>query len=106
MKRKGRPSTPGQIIKGLVLAEVKITQAEFARRLGVSSRTMSDLINDRQAITPEMAISLSELAGSTPAFWLRLQQKVDTWDVEHRNIATRKKIKPLRKSELRAVHGI
>jgi len=57
--------------------------AEVALRLGVSRKTLSKLINERGAVTPEMALRLARAFDTTPQLWLNLQQAYDLWRAEH-----------------------
>ncbi len=78
-----RPTHPGEMLKEMVLPDLGITQTEFAKRLKVSRQTVSELMRERRPLTPDMAIRLSRLVGGTPGGWLRMQQAVDLWEVEH-----------------------
>ena len=55
-----------------------------AQVLGVSRKTLSELINGRSGISPEMAIRLSKAFRTTPEFWLNLQQQYDLWHAEQK----------------------
>ena len=57
-----------------------LTQGELASRLGVSRRTVNQLVNDRRTVTAAMALRLGRLSNTTPEFWLNLQQAVDLWE--------------------------
>jgi antitoxin HigA-1 len=46
-----------------------ITQAEFAKRLDVSRRTISEIIHERRPITPDIAVRLAHFLDTTPASW-------------------------------------
>jgi len=48
----------------------------------VSRSRLSNLINGKAGISPEMAVRLSKTIGSTPAFWLRLQMNYDLAEVK------------------------
>jgi addiction module HigA family antidote len=93
--KHAKPTHPGAILREDILPELSITQGEFAKRLGVSRRTVNELINERRPITPDMAIRLSCLVGSTPATWLKMQQTVDLWEVDHTDIKQYANIKKL-----------
>lgn len=80
-----RPTHPGEILLEDVLPELGISQTEFAKRLGVSRRTISEILHEHRSVTPDVAIRLSRLIGGTPDGWLKIQQAVDIWDLEHSN---------------------
>ena len=61
-----RPTHPGAILRDDVLPELKLTQAEFADRLGVSRRTVSEILHERRPVTPDMAMRLGKLLGNGP----------------------------------------
>jgi addiction module HigA family antidote len=77
-----RPTHPGIIIKEDYLVPLNITIQETAATLGVSRKTLSKIINERGAITPDMALRLSRAFDTTPGFWLNLQNKFDLWQAE------------------------
>jgi addiction module HigA family antidote len=60
-----------------------MTINEFASVLGISRKTLSKIINERGAITPDMALRLSRAFNTTPDFWLNLQKNYDLWQAEH-----------------------
>ena len=68
---------PGAFLREDFLPAAKMTQDELARLLGVSRRTIADVLNERRRISGRMAARLAELFGTTPEFWRRLQEKHD-----------------------------
>jgi len=50
-----------------------LSVTEGAKVLGVSRRTLNNVINGKSGISPHMAIRLSKAFGSTPETWLRMQ---------------------------------
>ena len=83
LRNKNRaPTHPGTLLREVVLPELGITQGEFADKLGVSRRTVSEVLHERRAITPDMAIRLGKLLGNGAGLWLRMQQAVDVWTLE------------------------
>ena len=83
LRNKNRaPSHPGALLRDVVLPELGITQGEFADRLNVSRRTVSEILHERRPVTPDMAIRLGKLLGNGAGFWLRMQQAVDVWTLE------------------------
>ncbi len=70
------PVHPGKIVKHSIEATgLNVTDA--AERLGVTRQTLSRVINEKTAVSPEMAVRLSKAFGSTPEHWLRMQMAHD-----------------------------
>lgn len=76
-----QPTHPGEILREDVLPALGMSQREFAERLGVSRRTLSELLHERRALSPEMAARLGKLLGTSPESWLAMQDAVDLWEV-------------------------
>jgi addiction module HigA family antidote len=75
-----RPSThPGIILKEEFATPLNITQAELSAALDVGIKTLSELYNEKRGITSLMALKLSEYFGTTPQFWLNLQNAYDLY---------------------------
>jgi addiction module HigA family antidote len=51
----------------------------------VARKTLSKILNERGAVTPEMALRLSRAFHTTPELWLNLQRNYDLWQVAHRS---------------------
>jgi antitoxin HigA-1 len=77
-----KPTHPGEILREDVLPSLRMTQAAFAQRLGVSRLTVSEILNEKRPVTPDMAIRLGRLLGNGPQLWLRMQQALDVWQLE------------------------
>ncbi len=71
------PSHPGHIVRDLCLEPLKLSVTAAADALGVSRVSLSELLNGKNGLSPEMAYRLSRAFGSTPEFWLRLQMAYD-----------------------------
>ena len=76
------PSHPCALLREVVLPGLAITHGEFADSLGVSRRTVSEILHERRPVTPDMAIRLSKLLDNGAELWLRMQQAVDVWTLE------------------------
>lgn len=98
-----QPVHPGKIVKEDYLLPLSITVKDMASNLGVSRKTLSKIINERGAITPEMALRLSRAFDTTPDLWLNLQQNYDLWQAEH-DSKSWKTVKPL-PAQLLHSHG-
>jgi antitoxin HigA-1 len=75
-----RPTHPGEFIREDILAEFSLTQAELADRLGVSRRSINQLVNGKRGVTADMALRLARFTNTSPQLWLNLQTAVDLWD--------------------------
>jgi antitoxin HigA-1 len=78
---KRRPTHPGVVLREDVLPALSMTQTEFADRLRVSRLSVSDLLHEKRALSPEMAVRVATLLGTTPQSWLSMQQAVDLWEI-------------------------
>ena len=87
------PPHPGEVIRELCLRPLKLTVTEAARSLGVSRKTLSELLNGRSGISAEMALRLSMAFGTSAESWLNQQMHFDLWRASKK--ARRMKVKRL-----------
>ena len=73
IKMKRKPTHPGAILKEDYLVPLALTVTNMAAKLVVSRKTLSKILNENGAITPDMALRLSRALGTTPDLWLNLQ---------------------------------
>jgi antitoxin HigA-1 len=71
------PPHPGRIVKQECLEPLSLSVTEAARKLGVSRVALSEIVNERRGVSPEMAIRLSKAFGSRPEVWAGLQMQFD-----------------------------
>ena len=76
------PPHPGEVIRELCIGPLGLTVTAAADGLGVSRKTLSELLNGRAGISPEMAIRLSKGFGGTAESWLRQQMLYDLAQAE------------------------
>lgn len=81
-ERKVRPTHPGEMLREDFLPDYGLTVSSFAKALGVSRQTVNELLRERRAVSPSMALCLSRLFGTSPEFWLNAQRAIDLWDAE------------------------
>ncbi len=85
MKPKNRkPTHPGEILLEEFLKPKKMTQYELAEKMGVPIQRVNTLVNEKRDVTPETAILLSRILGTTPQFWMNLQTNLDLYLAEER----------------------
>lgn len=70
------PIHPGEILAG-ELQEIDISGAELARKLGVPQNRISQILTGKRSITADTALRLGRYFGTTPEFWMNLQQSYD-----------------------------
>ncbi len=76
------PPHPGEYVRYECLEPLDLTVTEGARVLGVTRQALSNLVNGRSGVSPEMAVRLSKAFGSTPEIWLKLQMAYDLAQVQ------------------------
>lgn len=69
------PPRPGRIVRQECLEPLNLSVTDAAKALGVSRVALSELVNERRGVSPEMAIRLSKAFGSTPEVWAGLQMQ-------------------------------
>ena len=86
LKRGMKPAHAGVLIRenieGLRSEGKATTTEQVANALGITRKTLSNLMNEHQGVSPEMAIRLSEAFGTTAKFWLNVQKNYDLWQAE------------------------
>ena len=80
------PPHPGEVIRELCLEPLGVTVTAAAHSLGVSRKTLSELINGKSGISPEMAVRLSIAFDTTPESWLTQQMHYDLWHAEQKRM--------------------
>ena len=93
--REIAPTHPGEMLREDFMPDFKLTTAGLAEKLGVSRQTVNELLLNRRAVSPAMALRLSRLFGNTPEFWLNAQRAVDLWKAQRENKREIESIKPL-----------
>ena len=86
MISKRKPTHPGEVLREDVIKPLGITITEVAKRLGVTRKTLSALLNGRASLSPEMAVKIGKATGTTPESWLYMQAKLDLWLAEQKTV--------------------
>jgi addiction module HigA family antidote len=78
------------------LKPLHVSQTTFAERIRVTYARLNEIVKGRRGVTPDTALRFARALGTTPDFWLNLQQAVDLYDAMHsENARVLKEIKPL-----------
>lgn len=86
------PLHPGEIVKDELIDTTGMSVTTAAHRLGVSRTALSRLLNGHAGISPEMALRLSKLFGTSIEMWINLQTQYDVWLIAKR--ANKIKVRP------------
>lgn len=92
------PAHPGEVLKELWLEPLGMTITEAAKHLGVARKTISKIINGRGAITPEMALRIEIVFGSTAETWMNMQTAYDLWQMADLRKSLRGKLRHAHKT--------
>ena len=79
LPRSRPPTHPGEMLYEEFIKPLGLTQAELARRLGVSYPRLNEIVRGKRSVTPDTALRLSRVLGMSADFWLGLQQDWDLW---------------------------
>ncbi len=94
--RAVRPIHPGEMIREDFIPDYGLTIAELAKELGVSRQSVNELVKERRAVSPEMALRLSRFFGNSAEFWLNAQREVALWDAAKKAGQDLERIRPAR----------
>jgi antitoxin HigA-1 len=91
-----RPTHPGEMLRTEFLEPLGITQADLAKRIGVSYVRVNELVNGKRGVTPDTALRLARFFGMSVEFWLNGQLECDMWEALHSPATAEiEKIEPL-----------
>ncbi len=76
---KRKPTSPGEILSEEFLKPLALTQGTLAKHIDCDVKVINRIVNERSAVTAEMALKLSAALGTSPDFWLNAQKAVDLY---------------------------
>jgi addiction module HigA family antidote len=77
--RMHNPAHPGEILRELYMKPRYISVTQAAEALGVTRKHVSNIVNARAPITPDMAMRLAVAFGTDPELWMNMQTQYDLW---------------------------
>lgn len=86
------PPHPGEVLKGLYLEPLELSITQTAKYLSVSRVALSEIVNKRRGISPEMSVRLAEAFDTEVEMWLNLQIKYDLWQIESRKAEIKRQV--------------
>lgn len=93
------PIHPGEILFEEYLKPLDLSQNGLARALGITPKTISEIILEKRGISPEMSIRLGKFFGQSARFWLNLQTEYDFRCALRRRKALTAKISVLKRAK-------
>lgn len=94
-KRLIPPTHPGEMLREDFLPDYGLSATSLASALGVSRQTINELLRERRALSPIMALKLSRLFKTSPEFWMKAQQARDLYETEMQYQSELAQIEPL-----------
>ncbi len=82
MKMGIKPTHPGEMFHEGVMKPLGLSVTEAAKRLGISRKTLSALINERIRLTPDLAMRIAIATNTTVESWINMQAQLDAWLIE------------------------
>ena len=75
-----KPTHPGIVFYEDVMKPLNINVTEAAKKLGVTRKALSEFINGRTALSPEMALRISKATNTSVESWMNMQQKLTIYN--------------------------
>jgi antitoxin HigA-1 len=80
---KRKPASVGEILVQEFMEPMGLTQGVLAKAMCVPRKHVTELCNDRRAVTAPTALILARVFGNSPDFWLNVQRRSDLWEAMH-----------------------
>lgn len=77
MSRK--PTHPGEVFLKDVLEPLGISITDAAVMLGITRKTLSEFVNQKSSLSPEMAIRIAKATNTSAESWMSMQMKLTLW---------------------------
>lgn len=99
IKNSMRPVHPGEILREEYLKPLSMSVNALAKRLGVPTSRLNDVVLERRGVSPDTAMRLARCFGGDARSWLNLQIAHDlrVAEIEHTKEIERT-VEPLRRS--------
>ena len=91
------PIHPGEMLLEEFLKPLGISQKKLADSIKVPFQRVNEIVHGRRGISPSTSLRLAKFLGTSPDFWLNLQQKYELYCIQKKESEILKEIKPSRK---------
>jgi len=70
---------PGLVLSEVYMQEMGLNQSQLAEKCKCSPRKINEIVNCKRSISPDFAIILEDVLGTTAEMWVRIQAEYDLW---------------------------
>ena len=77
-----KPTHPGAVFLEDVLIPLNINITDASKMLGVTRKALSEFVNEKSSLSPEMALRIAKATNTTPESWMNMQQKLTLWQAK------------------------
>jgi len=77
MIKNPKPMHPGTVLSEIYMKELGLNQSQLAARCGCTPRKINEIVNGKRSISPEFALILDKVLGTTAEMWVRIQAEFD-----------------------------
>lgn len=81
-KMTRKPTHPGTVFLEDIIKPLNLSITRTAQLLGVSRKALSEFINEKSSLSPDMALRISIATGTSAESWMNMQQKLTLWLAE------------------------
>ena len=79
MEQLRKPVHPGKVFYDDVLVPLGLTVSNAALMMGITRKTLSELVNEKSSCSPQMALRIAKVTSTSAESWLAMQAKLDLW---------------------------
>lgn len=79
MIKNPKPLHPGIVLNEVYMSELGLNQSQLADKCSCSPRKINEIVNGKRSISPEFALVLEKVLGTTAEMWVRIQAEYDLW---------------------------
>ena len=87
MIKNPKPMHPGEVLKEVYMKEMGLNQSHLAKLCDCSHRKINEIVNCKRAISPQFALVLEKVLGTSPEMWVRMQAEFNLWQARQESAA-------------------
>jgi addiction module HigA family antidote len=84
MIKNPKPMHPGIVLNEIYMKEMDLNQSQLAKKCRCSPRKINEIVNGKRSISPDFALILERVLGTTAEMWVRIQAEYDLWQARER----------------------